>query len=145
VAVTAHFTFLVYECSYTYSCLRTAATDFHYSHTVITSSVFICVQENCNWKVNAVTVFSPHLKWFSYAWLRTNFFPLQDYIILYFYWPFITWIWYVINVHIVFKDTAIYIQYLSEGTNKNSVKNLLIILFLEQTDSPVAILHSGTA
>jgi len=50
-------------------------------------------------------------------------------------------------VHTVFKDTAIYIQfeYLSEGTNKNSVKNLPIILFFEQTDSPVAILHSDTA
>ena len=53
----------------------------------------------------------------------------------------------VSNVHTVFNNTAIYKQfeYLSEGTNKNSVKNLLIILFLEQTDSPVAILHSCTA
>jgi len=40
--------------------LRTAATDFHYSHTVITISLFICVQENWNWKVNALP-FSPHI------------------------------------------------------------------------------------
>lgn len=39
---------------------------------------------------------------------------------------------------------CIQFQYLSEGANKNSVKNFLVIFFPEQTDSPFAFLHSGT-